>query len=67
MEQSVSKIEKRFLDICEHCIVAKKQSTGETSVFGVKFVIMKQGIDALRGLTYKLRMVGIWISSTSYI
>ena len=28
---------------------------------------MKQGIDALRGLRYKLRMIGIPISSPSYI
>ena len=34
---------------------SKKQSTVEISVFGTEFVIMKQGIDALRGLRYKLR------------
>ena len=39
-----------------------KQSTVETSVFGAEFVTMKQGIDALRGLRYKLRMMGIPIS-----
>ena len=37
----------------------KKQSTVETSVFGAEFVPMKQGIDALRGLRYKYRMMGI--------
>ena len=42
---------------------SKKQSTGETSVFGAKFVTMKQGIDALRGLRYKLRMMDVSISS----
>ena len=44
----------------------KKQSTEDTSVFGDEFIAMKQGIDALRSLRYKLRMMGIPISS-SYI
>ena len=35
-----------------------KQSTVETSVFGTEFVTWKQGIAALRGLRYKLRMMG---------
>ena len=38
---------------------AKNQFTVETSVFGVGFVAMKQGIDALRGFRHKLRMMGI--------
>ena len=46
---------------------SKKQSTVETSVFGTEFVAMKQGIDALRGLRYKLRMIGVLISRPSYI
>ena len=46
---------------------SKKHSTVETSVFGTEFVTMKQGIDTLRGLRYKLRMMGILISSPSYI
>ena len=46
---------------------SKKQSTVETSVFGPEFVTMKQGIDALRDLRYKQRIIGIPISSPSYI
>ena len=46
---------------------SNKQSTVETSVFGAEFVTMKQGIDALQGLSYKLRMMGIPISCPSYI
>ena len=46
---------------------SKKQPTVKTSVFGAEFVAMKQGIDALRGLRYKLRMMGLLISSHSYI
>ena len=34
---------------------SKKQSTVETSFFGAVFVTMKQCIDALRDLRYKLR------------
>ena len=41
---------------------SKKQSTVETSVFGAEFVPTKQGVDELRGLRYKLRMMGIPIS-----
>ena len=63
-------VKKWFLDICNMVLVqwfSKKQSTVETSVFGAEFVAMKQGIDALRGLRYKLRMMGISISGPSYI
>ncbi len=38
---------------------SKKQVTIETSVFGSEFVAMKQGTEALRGLRYKLRMMGV--------
>ena len=46
---------------------SKKQSTVETSVFGAEFITTKQHIDALQGLRYKLRMMGIPISGPSYI
>ena len=46
---------------------SKKQATIETSVFGAEFVAMKAGIETLRGLRYKLRMMGIGISGPSYI
>ena len=46
---------------------SKKRSTVETLVFGTEFVTMKKGVDALQGLRYKLRMMGIPISSASYI
>ena len=41
---------------------SKKPSTVETSVFGAEFVAMQQGIDALRGLRHKVRMMGVSIS-----
>ncbi|KAI2507295.1 Reverse transcriptase (RNA-dependent DNA polymerase) [Fragilaria crotonensis] len=46
---------------------SKKQSTIETSVFGAEFVAMKQGMETLRGLRYKLRMMGVSLSGPSYI
>ena len=48
-------------------MVLKKESTVETSVFGTEFATMKQGIDALRGLRYKLMMMDIPISGPSFI
>ena len=46
---------------------SKKQSTVETSVFVAEFVVMKESIDAPRGLRYKLRMMGIPIFHSSFI
>lgn len=46
---------------------SKKQSTVETSVFGAEFVAMKTGIDTLRGIRYKLRMMGVPISGPTFI
>ena len=46
---------------------SKKQSTVETSVFYVEFITMKQGIDVLGGLRYKLRMMSILTSGPSFI
>jgi hypothetical protein len=46
---------------------SKKQVAIETSVFGAEFVTMKQGLEALRGLWYKLRMMEVSISGPSYI
>ena len=44
-------------------LFSKNQSALETSIFGAEFVAMKQEVDALRGLRYKLRMMVIPISS----
>jgi hypothetical protein len=45
----------------------KRQATIETSVFGAEFVAMKQGMEALPGLRYKLQMMGVAILGPSYI
>ncbi len=45
----------------------KQQATIETGVFGAEFVAMKMGVDMLRGLRYKLRMIGVAIDSAKYV
>jgi hypothetical protein len=45
----------------------KKQNTVETSTFGSEFVALKIATEMLRGLRYKLRMMGIPIAGPSYI
>ena len=45
---------------------SKKQPTVESSVFGAEFVALKNGMEAVRGLHYKLRMMGIPISGPTY-
>jgi hypothetical protein len=47
--------------------VSKKQPTIETSVFGAEFVAMKHGIEKLRGLRYKVRMMGVILTGPSYV
>jgi hypothetical protein len=47
--------------------ISKNQVTIETSVFGAEFVAMKHGIETLRGLRYKVRMMGIPLTGPSYI
>ncbi len=42
-------------------------TTIESSVFGAKFVAMKHGIKMLRGLRYKIRMMGISLSGPTYV
>ncbi len=46
---------------------SKQQATIEMSVFGAEFLAMKIGMELLRGLQYKLRMMGVGISGPSYI
>ena len=56
-----------FLNMAPIVWFSKKQATIETSVFGAEFVAMKQGMECLRGLRYKLRMMGVAISGPSYV
>ena len=46
---------------------SKKQSSMETSSFGSEFVAMRQCCEYLKGLRYKLRMMGIPVSNPCFI
>jgi hypothetical protein len=46
---------------------SKKQNSVESSSFGSEFVAMKQCCEYLRGLRYKLRMLGIPVDGPAYI
>ena len=49
-----------FLNMAPIVWFSKKlQATIETSVFGAEFTSMKQGMDFLRGLRYKLPMIDV--------
>ena len=47
--------------------MSKKQASCETSTFGSEFCAMKQGTEYVRGLRYKLRMLGIPCSSPTLV
>jgi hypothetical protein len=46
---------------------SKKQTSVETSSFGSEFIAMKQCCEYIRGLRYKLRMMGIPVEGPAYI
>ena len=56
-----------FMNLALIAWLSKKQPTVGSSVFGAEFVAMKHGIETLRGIRYKLRMMGIPISGPSYV
>ena len=47
--------------------LSKKQATVKKSVFGSEFVAMTHGIETMRGLCYKLCMMGFPIDGPTYI
>ena len=47
--------------------MSKKQNSVESSSFGSEFVAMKQCCEYIRGLRYKLRMMGIQVNGPAYI
>ena len=47
--------------------LSKKQATVETSVFGAEFVAMKLGVEYIRGLRYKPRMMGVPLAGPAYV
>ena len=56
-----------FLNSAPIVAYSKKQPTVETSVFGAEFVAMKVGMETLRGVRYKLRMMGVELNGPSYV
>jgi len=56
-----------FLNMAPITWFSKRQPTIESSVFGAEFVAMKNGMEATRGLRYKLRMMGIPVEGPTYI
>ena len=47
--------------------ILKKQTTVETSSFGSEFMAMKHATEYVRGLRYKLRLMGIPVEECAYI
>jgi hypothetical protein len=47
--------------------LSQKKPTIELSVFGAEFVAMKLGVEALQGIRYKLRMMGVPIAGPTYV
>ena len=47
--------------------LSKKQATVEKAVFGSEFFAMAHGVETLRGLRYKLRMMGVPIDGPTYV
>ena len=46
---------------------SKKQTSCETSTYGSEFVAMKQACEYVRGLRYKLRMMGIPVEEKGFV
>ena len=47
--------------------MSKKQNTCETSTFGSELVATKTAMEYIRGLRYKLRMMGIPLAGPAYV
>ena len=56
-----------FLNIAPIFVYSKKQGICETSSFRSEFIKMKSCCEYLRGLRYKLRMMGIPVEHSAYV
>jgi hypothetical protein len=56
-----------FLNLAPILWYSKKQNTVETSTFSSELVTLKIATEILRGLRYKLQMMGIPIAGPSYV
>jgi hypothetical protein len=69
-DKSIRRSRTGVLIFCNNALIdwiSKRQPTVETSVFGAEFVAMKYGMEKLRALRYKLRMMGVRVDAPSYI
>ena len=48
-------------------LYSKKQTSVETSTFGIDMMAIKQAADYIRGFRYKLRIIGIPVEELSYM
>jgi hypothetical protein len=55
-----------YLNIAPIVWLSKRQPTVESSVFGAEFFAMKNGIETCRGLSYRLRMMGVTLSDPTF-
>jgi hypothetical protein len=46
---------------------SKKQNSVETSTFGSEFVALKTGMEMIKGMRYKLRMMGVPLDGPAHI
>jgi hypothetical protein len=56
-----------YLNIAPIVWFSKRQPNVESSVFGAEFVEMKNCIEACRGLSYTLRMMGVTLSGPTFV
>ena len=56
-----------FLNMAPIYWFSKKQASIETSSFGSEFIAMKQCCEFIRGLRYKLRMMGLPVNEPAFI
>jgi hypothetical protein len=56
-----------YLNMAPILWFSKRQPTVESIVFGADFVVMKNGIETCRGLRYKLRMMGVTLSGSTFV
>jgi hypothetical protein len=56
-----------YLNMAPIVWFSKRQPPVESSVFGAEFVAMKNGIETIRGIFYKLRMIVVTIDGPTYV
>ncbi len=69
-DKRIQRFRTGFIIFCKLAPIiwlSKQQATIETSVFVAEFVAMKHGSETLRGLRYKIRMMGVPLSGPIYI